>query len=1032
MGKTPYPWQQIAAARAAHENIIVSAETGSGKTLVAELAILEALRLHPGKHVAFMVTASRLLAHQQWMRVKATLHEADPAAEVAELTGFTASGWGPKEYASVLRAKVLVGTVETFTRAFIDHGFFRFEDFSLFVLDECHEAKGESPAAELLWRLHCQDGGNSLAPDPNLRVMGLTASFASCKASSRDDFAALRQQLQAVMQSKMHHVPRSGLPSRKMPSFHRVEYESNAGAEAAEALAGELTSEIWEELRQQGLTCDSVEKVVRDLGVLLLELGSEGFLFGLEKCVVAQLLAQIEQRKMIPATRPGAEELEEQLVVLERSLATVLARVKGNPKLLSFDPISGKAQALFDCLEKEFADPKRDDVGMCFVNEACLSIPLAHLVKTSLGIDTAAVSGTKAMPEKPRNDAFQAFANRGACRLLVATRCAEEGLDVADCSFVVRFSRFHTTRNHIQGVGRARASEAKVYYFENDPLEECSKEEMMYEAAAERDVIPSMLAAVPPHRRVWEGLHPYIIPESLAEVNLKNAISILSEYVATTTSGKVQLKKLHGDSHFCLPGPQGWLKIPMVEVEGFFPQERDVKPTSVSYYVGVLVLHCRGWLDEHNCVAKQVSRASQEVAWPEPEGEPETISLGPMVFPKGLLGNLPSSDALAQFQQRGRETRRQHVASGAEQVVIGERLLQVDAVYNTQETVNKTFTDGRCVWQGLKALARREVDFGEITRIRVARGPDDCWYSADNRRLFSIKVVGPLIDVTEICVDEINWTPEMKNKLDQHARYGEVWRTDAASISQVRKQLEDELQNGPAPLPSSSLDPKLIAAEEEIEEILGKAADLAETEELASAKAAGRPPQPEEKRPKPKEAEQSLERSFIEFSEPRCPTAARGEGGSSAMPLPEAPPPVGSGAAATSAQGVPGVVPERSPLKHEAIPRQSAVELQLLRCIGDYLVKNPKAESSPDPISLLNLAVQAQMRPSDRELHPLCYKDWTHPDGFICEVTLCGMRVEGQFGANKKAAKQSAAQEAIKAVCKASRERRVVPLDEMD
>ena len=29
-----------------------------------------------------------------------------------------------------------------------------------------------------------------------------------------------------------------------------------------------------------------------------------------------------------------------------------------------------------------------------------------------------------------------------------------------------------------------------------------------------------------------------------------------------------------------------------------------------------------------------------QVAWPEPEGPPETISLGPMVFPKGLLGNL--------------------------------------------------------------------------------------------------------------------------------------------------------------------------------------------------------------------------------------------------------------------------------------------------------------------------------------------------------------------------------------------------------
>jgi len=29
--------------------------------------------------------------------------------------------------------------------------------------------------------------------------------------------------------------------------------------------------------------------------------------------------------------------------------------------------------------------------------------------------------------------------------------------DVADCSFVVRFSRFGTTKSHIQGSGRGRA-----------------------------------------------------------------------------------------------------------------------------------------------------------------------------------------------------------------------------------------------------------------------------------------------------------------------------------------------------------------------------------------------------------------------------------------------------------------------------------------------------------------------------------------------------------------------------------------------
>ena len=36
---------------------------------------------------------------------------------------------------------------------------------------------------------------------------------------------------------------------------------------------------------------------------------------------------------------------------------------------------------------------------------------------------------------------------------------------------------------------------------------------------------------------------------------------------------------------------------------------------------------------------------------------------------------------------------------------------------------------------------------------------------------------------------------------------------------EVPHPCQDELQNGPAPLPSSSLDPKLIAAEEEIEKL---------------------------------------------------------------------------------------------------------------------------------------------------------------------------------------------------------------------
>ncbi len=45
-------------------------------------------------------------------------------------------------------------------------------------------------------------------------------------------------------------------------------------------------------------------------------------------------------------------------------------------------------------------------------------------------------------------------------------------VDVAGCSFTVRFSRFDITKSHIQGSGRGRARDTEFYYFENDGEDE--------------------------------------------------------------------------------------------------------------------------------------------------------------------------------------------------------------------------------------------------------------------------------------------------------------------------------------------------------------------------------------------------------------------------------------------------------------------------------------------------------------------------------------------------------------------------------
>jgi len=72
------------------------------------------------------------------------------------------------------------------------------------------------------------------------------------------------------------------------------------------------------------------------------------------------------------------------------------------------------------------------------------------------------------MSQEQRNAHLKEF-KTGAVRILVSTSSLEEGIDVADCKVVVRFDFFSSVRSHIQGAGRARHKDAKIFYFEQEP-----------------------------------------------------------------------------------------------------------------------------------------------------------------------------------------------------------------------------------------------------------------------------------------------------------------------------------------------------------------------------------------------------------------------------------------------------------------------------------------------------------------------------------------------------------------------------------
>ena len=128
--------------------------------------------------------------------------------------------------------------------------------------------------------------------------------------------------------------------------------------------------------------------------------------------------------------------------------------------------------------------------------------------------------------------------------MLVATAALEEGIDVSDCQFVIRYSKFNTSKSHIQGAGRARHEDAEVFYFENDPEVEAAKAQKMAECARNEDVKLSEAQRLERAEvRSIDGFYPYAPCATGGVVNIYNCVGIFQSYC-----GKVLGQSLNLDT----------------------------------------------------------------------------------------------------------------------------------------------------------------------------------------------------------------------------------------------------------------------------------------------------------------------------------------------------------------------------------------------------------------------------------------------------------------------------------------------------
>jgi len=261
------------------------------------------------------------------------------------------------------------------------------------------------------------------------------------------------------------------------------------------------------------------------------------------------------------------------------------------------------------------------------------------------------------MTDSQRNLNLNSFRN-GNVPVLVCTKAAEEGIDVSACQVVIRFSSFNVSKSHIQGSGRARALNSRIFYFENNPSEEIVKANSMFAVARnpKLSLSPGEMKAGRRHHDI-EDVHPFFTDLG-AKVDIFNATEMVCTYWNKTMHTAFNAESFYvyisaGGLHILetvmVPSPDGFIPVTRSDVDDHwqnFAWPDVVGPARMKKYsptewearrfifVVAVTLSEKGHLDANN---KPSTRALNETRSKCPVQAIELpIKIGMKYDPRGL------------------------------------------------------------------------------------------------------------------------------------------------------------------------------------------------------------------------------------------------------------------------------------------------------------------------------------------------------------------------------------------------------------
>ncbi|KAJ3135272.1 Dicer-like protein 1 [Geranomyces variabilis] len=465
---SPRSYQLDLLSRAKKSNVVAVLDTGSGKTLISVLLIKHVLqdehnkRTHSRPCIFLVPLVPLVLQQEAYIRNSCT-------ARVRHYYGaMGVDSWPAERWTEAFKeADVMVMTADIF-KLLLNRGYFTMEDVSLVIFDEAHHARKNHSYNQIM-SLHYTRCAEERRP----KIFGMTASPTFAKEHSKKSI----EQLERNLNCKAFTAPSEAVAAHVSKAREEVLWydgTSNADPPGTYFLLSHAAGAALPLLKP--LLTASLE-VCETLGPWCAERSLEQGVIDAD----LKLAAKRFQRQHNAHLQIGVDE-QEQLAIAEpvanlKNYITTSPHAARGGVTPHFGCVSPKVGALVKLLQSY----REDAEGFCaiiFVEKRSTAKILSELLDRFPGLDFVkhavlvghGSGGGNILDSNmtiPQQHAIVEKFKSGQLNVLIATKVAEEGLDIRTCMLVIRFDGGGTLTNFIQSRGRARHVKSRFIILAN-------------------------------------------------------------------------------------------------------------------------------------------------------------------------------------------------------------------------------------------------------------------------------------------------------------------------------------------------------------------------------------------------------------------------------------------------------------------------------------------------------------------------------------------------------------------------------------